>query len=398
MKSTDGGATWSTVFPTTAAIFTIIIDSGNPDVLYAPTVGHGAFKSTDGGLHWSAMAALAPQAIWTMALDPVNSQVLYAGTNQDGVWKSTTQELPGSRQDQMGHSLCTRWPSMGSTHIVYAGTNGGGVWTSDGGGTRSTSVADGMVLSLAVDSAGAVYAGTNFAGAKVSHDHGATWTTLNTGVDRENKSGYGIWVDPKDNQKMFLGNEAQWGLVWSQDGGAGWSAAGQGFTGRGSRGMAFDPTDSGRVYAGAMIGDGFFKSTDGGQTWSVRRFGSPAVYVISVAVDPYRAWSTRAPKMRGCSRAHRLWGDLEIDWHGVVGRDYVFDPRSKQKRKNFRLHWNCILSFRRRRTNPNQRGYGGVRQKVAGGEPNLLILLALCLCGAVPGQTPDFGGLLPYLL
>jgi hypothetical protein len=83
-KSTDGGATWSTVFPRTAAIFTIIIDPGNPDVLYAPTVGHGAFKRTDGGQHWSAMAALAPQAIWTMALDPVNRQVLYAGTNQDG--------------------------------------------------------------------------------------------------------------------------------------------------------------------------------------------------------------------------------------------------------------------------------------------------------------------------
>jgi hypothetical protein len=39
MKSTDGSATWSTVFPTTAAIFTIIIDPGNRDVLYAPTVG-----------------------------------------------------------------------------------------------------------------------------------------------------------------------------------------------------------------------------------------------------------------------------------------------------------------------------------------------------------------------
>jgi photosystem II stability/assembly factor-like uncharacterized protein len=52
--------------------------------------------------------------------------------------------------------------------------------------------------------------------------------------------------------------------------------------------VAFDPTDSRRVYAGALIGDGFFKSTDRGQTWSVRRFGSPAVNVIAVAVDPLR--------------------------------------------------------------------------------------------------------------
>src|SRR4029077_1906032 len=41
-----------------------------------------------------------------------------------------------------------------------------------------------------------------------------------------------------------------------------------------------------RIYAGAMVGNAYFKSTDGGLTWSRRRFGSPAVYVIAVAVDP----------------------------------------------------------------------------------------------------------------
>jgi hypothetical protein len=35
----------------------ITIDPGNSDVLYAPTVGHGAFKSIDGGQHWSPMTA-----------------------------------------------------------------------------------------------------------------------------------------------------------------------------------------------------------------------------------------------------------------------------------------------------------------------------------------------------
>jgi hypothetical protein len=56
-KSIDGGVTWATIFPTTAAIFNITIDPGNSDVLYAPTVGHGAFKSIDGGQHWSSMTA-----------------------------------------------------------------------------------------------------------------------------------------------------------------------------------------------------------------------------------------------------------------------------------------------------------------------------------------------------
>ena len=89
-----------------------------------------------------------------------------------------------------------------------------------------------------------------------------------------------------NGQKILVGNEAMYGLIWSQDGGATWSVAGQGFTGRGSRSVAFDPSDSQRIYAGAMIGNGFFKSTDGGLTWSRRKFGTPAVYVIAVAVDP----------------------------------------------------------------------------------------------------------------
>src|SRR5262249_39880149 len=41
-----------------------------------------------------------------------------------------------------------------------------------------------------------------------------------------------------------------------------------------------------RIYAGGMIGNVFFKTTDGGLSWSRRQFGSPAVYVIAVAVDP----------------------------------------------------------------------------------------------------------------
>lgn len=88
-KSTDGGATWATILSATAAVFNITIDPGNSDILYVPSVGHGASKGTDGGQHWSAMAALTPAAIWTLALDPTNSQILYAGTNQDGIWKST---------------------------------------------------------------------------------------------------------------------------------------------------------------------------------------------------------------------------------------------------------------------------------------------------------------------
>jgi uncharacterized protein (TIGR03437 family) len=288
-KSIDGGVTWVTVLPTRAAIFNITIDPANSDVLYAPTVGLGAFKSTDGGQNWSPMLALTPAAIWTLALDPANSQILYAGTNEDGIWKSTdagnTWQHVGSVGPFPVYSLIV---DRSAAHTIYAGANGGGLWaSSDGGGIwQSTGLSNGMVWSLALDSAGALYAGTNAAGAQVSRDRGATWTVLPVGIDAAHKDGYGIWIDPGNGQKMFVSSELGYGMVWSQDGGASWSVAGQSFTGYGSRGVAFDPSDSRRIYSGAMIGSVLLKSTDGGLTWSRRRFGSPAVYVAGVAVDP----------------------------------------------------------------------------------------------------------------
>lgn len=214
-KSIDGGVTWTSILPYTAAIFNFAIDPGNSDVLYVPTIGHGAFKSTDGGQNWSPISALTPAAIWTIVLDPATSQVLYAGTNEDGVWRSTDA---GNTWQQMGspgpfpvYSL-TIDPSA---HMVYAGTNGGGLWaSSDEGATwESTGLSNGIVLSLMVDSARVLFAGTNCDGAQVSRDHGETWTVLDIGIDSASKFAYGIWIDPSNGQKIFASSPAGYGVV-----------------------------------------------------------------------------------------------------------------------------------------------------------------------------------------
>jgi uncharacterized protein (TIGR03437 family) len=137
-----------------------------------------------------------------------------------------------------------------------------------------------------MSSAGLLYAGTSSAGGQVSPDGGATWTLLRAGIEDANRFGYGVWIDPGNGAKIFFSSEFGYGMQWSQDGGSTWSEAGQGFTGYGSRSVAFDPSDSRRIYAGAMIGNAFFKSTDGGLNWMRRSFGSPAVYVLAVVVDP----------------------------------------------------------------------------------------------------------------
>ena len=172
-------------------------------------------------------------------------------------------------------------------HTMYAGTDGGGVWTSadDGDTWNPAGPANSMVFSLAIDSAaGTVYAGTSASGALASNDLGATWSVLDSGVDGINDPATGCGSIPATVRTLSSAMRRPW-AVGTQDGGVSWSVAGQGFTGIGSRGVAFDPTDSRRVYAGAGVGSMLFKSSDSGRTWSRRFFGSPAVYVISVAVD-----------------------------------------------------------------------------------------------------------------
>src|SRR5262249_56386300 len=125
---------------------------------------------------------------------------------------------------------------------------GGGTWKQGG-------LASGMVFALPIDGGGRIYAGTKGAGAQVSYDRGTTWAVLNAGLERSNKSGYGLWIDPNGGQNIFVSFEAPpIGLVVSRNAGASWSIA-DGFTGMASRGVAFEPTDSRPVHAGATVGE-----------------------------------------------------------------------------------------------------------------------------------------------
>ena len=145
-----------------------------------------------------------------VAVDPLAANTVYAAAATGGVWKSTdagdTWRQVGSPGPFPVYSL-TVDPS--AAHTIYAGTNGGGVRTSSDGGVtwQSTSLSNGMVLSLALDPAGALYAGTNFAGAQVSLDRGATWAILPAGVDDEHEFGYGVWIDPSNPQTVFAGDD-----------------------------------------------------------------------------------------------------------------------------------------------------------------------------------------------
>lgn len=104
-KSTNGGVSWSnssTGLSTDVDIRALVVDAGNPNVLYAAGAGTlsnpgSVFKSEDGGASWRSLSVGLPaDAALALHIDPFNPTLLYAGTNA-AVWQ--IEQVPDADGD-----------------------------------------------------------------------------------------------------------------------------------------------------------------------------------------------------------------------------------------------------------------------------------------------------------
>lgn len=239
-KSTDGGATWTAInsgfsSPTlsvpalpidprglrgfrppmrtspTLSVPTLAIDPLTPTILYAGTKGSGVFKSTDGGMSWTAINSGLPSLVHGSAIIEVSHL-----------------------------AIDPRTPT-----ILYA-TTGPGIFKSTQGGTSWTAVNDGLpqyeidALALDPQTSTTLYVAIYSQGVFKSADGGTTWTASNNGlplyfeshVDATNIYVDALAIDPKTPTTLYA-------QAWSNG------------------------------------GDGIFKSTDGGATWTFCNLGAP---------------------------------------------------------------------------------------------------------------------------
>ncbi|WP_127999978.1 WD40/YVTN/BNR-like repeat-containing protein [Piscinibacter defluvii] len=187
------GTLWGTVFKTTDArtwvwsgsglvgshVYAIAVDPQHPGTVYASLydgfegppdtrVGHGVFKSTDGGANWlPASQGLGNLLVRTLAVDPLDGTTVYAGTHGAGVFKSV---------------------------------DGGASWVAAGAGAGS------VVAALAIEPnvPGTLYAATYDAGVFRSTDAGRSWTALNRGLDVPTTSAQSLSLDPTRPGHLFL--------------------------------------------------------------------------------------------------------------------------------------------------------------------------------------------------
>src|SRR5229473_6999569 len=244
LKSTDGGATWNAIGPTSISVTALAVDPLTQGTLYAGTSDRGVLKSTDGGKNWSG-TGLINNGVTGLGIDPQTPATLYALVDGTGVLKST---------------------------------DGGATWSATSlmvGQYNSFMMTIQFMQGLAIDplTPGTLYAGAYFLSSEMgwaaifkSTDGGASWSDTGAVLNWVQA----LAIDPVTPTTIYAVDP--YATVYkSTDGGATWS--GTSLTNISVTVLVIDPvtstTDPNHVlslYAGTEIG--VFKSTDRGASWS----------------------------------------------------------------------------------------------------------------------------------
>jgi photosystem II stability/assembly factor-like uncharacterized protein len=250
--SADGGENWRTInsgLPDTLS--RIAVDPANPSTVYAGSLAHGVFKSTDNGRNWAPVGEeIARFGLCSMAVTPQPPSTLYVGACSGGVFKSV---------------------------------DGGGSWNPISNGLPPSSV-----YSIAIDpkNPSTLYLTTADTVFK-TNDGGNNWQAIspNFGSLRN------IVIDPINPSIIYVAGFGQ--IYKSVDGGNSWRSLKTGLPDGPINALAIDPKTPSTLYAGmAIFGggndllEGVYKSIDGGESWTGFSAGLTQESVTCLVVDP----------------------------------------------------------------------------------------------------------------
>lgn len=321
-RSTNDGASWSisstgllgweTLSASLTGTTPLVVDPTTPTTIYVAAY-IGVYKTTDGGLTWSATGLSA--SVTRLVISPTNPAILYAGRFSGEVLKSidaganwsTVLTVPGTPVQALEVD-----PQDANT--VYAGTIfTGGMYKTVDGGMNWDTINNGLpfqhdVWELAIDPVdpNTIYAGVfccigiGANGVYKSTDGGLNWSPMNTGLT--DLSITELIVDPTNPAVLYASSTSPFGntvgVFKTTNGAASWSGVSTGLSTHRVGVLAIDPTNPATVYAGSQFG-GVFRTTTGGGSWGATNSGLFAHTLVSLAIDP----STPATLYTGNSTA-----------------------------------------------------------------------------------------------
>ena len=378
----DGGKTWIHMgLEDSQSINRISIDPTNPNIAFAAVMGHlfgqnaerGLYKTTDGKTWTKAKYIDADTGFNDVAIDPSNPKIVYASSFQrrrtwwgyngggpgSALWKSTDGgstwaklEGPGwpkpkdNIYGRIAISIFRAKPSTIYAQVEAGASPGTGGGTTAEGGPAPPGGRGGFVQDESAGGNGGVAAGTpegdaaaaaagggrggggrgrgaaatpnpNGSGVYRSDDGGATWT-FESNQDQRPTYFSQIRVDPKNDQKLFVGGTPG---QMSLDGGKTW----KGLTGSHTdyHAIWINPNDT-RIVAVGHDG-GLDISNDGGYSWDFHNdIAVGQFYQVSADMRrPYYVCGGLQDNNAWCapSALRSTTGPVNTDWFTVAGGD-----------------------------------------------------------------------------
>jgi photosystem II stability/assembly factor-like uncharacterized protein len=251
-RSMDSGATWTLISPPGSQeiheVESLAIDPTDPDVVYAGT-WHLPWKTTDGGKNWHNIkkGVIDDSDVFSIIIDPAEPRIVFASACS-GIYKSENaaelfKKIEGIPSDARRTRVLKQDPA--NREVVYAGTTEGLYKSVNGGKSFQRMTAPEVIVN-------------------------------------------DVFVDPRDSNHVLVATD-RGGVLLSQDAGASFVAANEGFSERKVEALLVDRANPARLFAG-VVNDksygGVFVSTNGGAHWEQIDKGLDGRDVFALAESP----------------------------------------------------------------------------------------------------------------
>jgi photosystem II stability/assembly factor-like uncharacterized protein len=287
-KSTDNGATWSSVSAGLhgTAVFALATDASGPDTVYAgvfnaaETAPGGVFRSVDGGSTWTFLAQTAGTIPQSLAADPNASGVVFMADLGQRIFKTTDGGVTWTMVFRGPAAVTSIVIDPINPNIVYASTLAGLLKSANAGASWSlmSGLSSKPLWDVAIDPTNhnVLYVATNTSGVWRSPDAGGSWQP--TGVLPPVP--YSVVVDPSPAHTIFVGTSE--GVWTSSDSASSWQPTA--LTDRTAQSITIGP--GGILYAGTTAGPAI--SEDLGATWTDPDPGEGGAqpFGFAITVDP----------------------------------------------------------------------------------------------------------------
>ncbi len=324
-KSNDAGLTWKNMgLKESEHIDKIIVNPKDSDMIYVAAEGplwsaggeRGVFKSTDGGKTWKASLTVDKDTGATdIVMDPGNPDILYAATHQ--------------RRRQVSALI-----NGGPGSAIYKTYDGGKNWTKIVKGLPDENLGQ-IALAISPQRPEVLYASVETAIRKItfyrSSDGGQNWnkkasyTTPGTGPHYYQE----LFASPHQFDKIY---SMEINVLVSTDGGGKWGKIPEEKKHGDNHALAFHPTNQDYLLCGSD--GGLYETWDSGKTWRFMS-NIPVTQYYRIAVDNEKPfYNVLGGTQDNCthlgpSRTRRNDGIWNSDWRITMGGDgYTcqFDP------------------------------------------------------------------------